>query len=234
MAVVSNRYDDALVLSLDVGGSVDHSALALIRLKLEGPSNMPRAEHAVVMQLERLPLKHAYAELVSYVSGIMTRLSQQVPAYKTFIFDATGVGRPLIESFTTYMPSNVKIVPAVIVGASGRAVSSASEYGIVSVGKREIVSTLMYLITSGKIRFARNLKAFGELIEEVRNFKLYITETGHAQMRGTQDDLLMALGLGAWWSAVAYGLGRAVEVLPVEEKRPRFVTGARLRTESDI
>ena len=71
-----------------------------------------------------------------------------------------------------------------------------------NVPKRELVSTIQVLLQTKRLRIPSLLPEAQVLLEEMTNFQVKISLTGHdsygAWREGTHDDLLLAVALACW------------------------------------
>ena len=137
------------------------------------------------------------------------------------MIDATGVGAPIADMFRQ---KQLSFLPVIITGAD----QVSSDQRAVRVPKRDLISTLQVLLQTKKLKIAGSLPEAQILIEELLNFQVKISVTGHdsygAWREGTHDDLILATSLACWASEK--------KLLPSGLRNPRVRTERRRLTVS--
>lgn len=207
------------VLAVDLGQSVDPTALALLEIvpRLEAmraaailPVDLDKAAAAEarapgglasidVRALERLPLGMDYTQQVAHVTRRM-RDPNLAPLHPTLVIDRTGCGRPVFDLFkrTGLDPIGVTIVAGTDIDTRVE-----GEHNVFKVSKLRLVSRLQAALHAGELRIAAELAEAQNLLSELQNFRATISEaTGFASFgarEGAHDDLVLAVAIGAWW-----------------------------------
>jgi hypothetical protein len=187
-------------IGLDLGQATDPSALAV--LEQTRPAREDEDAYAVreaiyaVRELRRWPLGTAYPAIVAEVGRLVS--TPPLPNCQ-LVIDGTGCGRAVVDLFrlSAIRPS---VRPVLI--TAGHAVSS-DEHGYTHVAKVQLVSTMMALMGTRRLKFAKQLPLAKTVEKELQTFKAKITnkgnETFEADWReGAHDDLVLAVALAAW------------------------------------
>ena len=113
------------------------------------------------------------------------------------VVDATGVGTPVVDMFRR-APLECSMLPVTITGGNHQ---SRGPDGY-SVPKRDLVTGLQVLLERDELRMPEELDAGGQLVKELMNMQVKVSEGGHdsygAFRSGEHDDLVLALGLACW------------------------------------
>jgi len=149
-----------------------------------------------VMGTRRLKLGLPYPEIVRQVIAIAGMLpgARQL----TYVVDATGVGRPVVDLLRQEVGNVAPIVPVVF--TAGDAVRY--EDGSYRVPKKDLVHNVMVLLQTGKLRIAERSEDSRALVSELTNMRIKISSNEHtayeAWRQGQHDDLVFALSLACW------------------------------------
>jgi hypothetical protein len=214
------------IIGLDIGQVYDPAALTIVeREQVRTAWDMqPRYQ---ARHLERFPLGTGYTEmcahavkygapcggcggaskggLVEQVEAYLKRLPVPVgwewqggtnPPYRLLI-DATGVGRPIVETFRHRGLAAI----AVVLHAGDRVTQHAwNDY---TVPKRVLIGALQVALQTGRFRVAKALPDAAVLVKEALNFQYKLTPAGHdmygAWREGQHDDLLLSAALTVWY-----------------------------------
>jgi len=204
-----------LVAGLDLGQSQDYSALTVVEafpsmleqemayideelhlpaarmVQVEG---LPLAYH--VRHLERYPLKMSYPSIVNDVRLKMASIPEALLS-----IDQTGCGRPVFDLFEAagLEPVGVSITGGDTVHGEGRTWR---------VPKRDLVGVLQVAFQADRLKVANRLAEAKTLVEELLNFRVSISQSGHdsyeAWRSGTHDDLVLAVALACWTATLCY------------------------------
>ena len=142
-----------------------------------------------VRHIERMKLGTPYPEVIKRVQELIT--SQEVAGKYMLIVDYTGVGRPV---FDMALKAGLEAVGATITG--GDAITCKGRQ--VRVAKRVLVSTVMAVMQTGRLKFAEGMHGAGALKDELLNFRVKITDSAndiYSAREGAHDDLVIALAL---------------------------------------
>lgn len=194
-------------MGLDLGQVKDYTALTII----ERPPGIPFNYH--VRALKRFPIGTSYPDIVAKINDVTKHPDVQP---NLLVLDATGVGAPIADMFRQ---KNLYFIPVIITGADKVNIGQ----GVLRVPKRDLVSTLQVLLQTEKLKIAGSLSESQTLVEELLNFQVKISVTGHdsygAWREGTHDDLILATSLACWASEK--------KLLPKGLMNPRLRTGRR-------
>lgn len=208
MAQLTNRW----VMAVDVGQSKDYTALVILqslRIREKDDSD----PFAKATETRRHDLIHAerfnqmpYPEQIERVleryqelRRISEREHDSAPTH--LVVDATGVGKPILDSFR-----EAGARPEGIIITGGDATTKGD--GVTRVPKRELATTLQVAIQGGRLKIAAELPLAETLRKEFLGFKVKISLSGHARFgndvgewrRGDakHDDLVLATAMGVW------------------------------------
>jgi hypothetical protein len=199
---VSREY----ILGLDLGQMSDFAALALLE-KTDTGRAVDRPEFDVTY-LHRWPIGTPYPKIVE---GVALMLNKPPFCYErtgvplrfrtkrqptTLAVDATGVGRPVVDTFAERnLPA--RLLPVTITGGH----KAHSESGGYLVPKRILVSTLQVALQNKRLRIAAKLPEAATLSKELQDFQLTFTENAndtYEGRKGAHDDLVLAVALALW------------------------------------
>jgi hypothetical protein len=190
-------------LGVDLGQSQDPTAVVLVeREQVTLPEIDPESYERIIDYVyhvkgtRRLKLGTPYPEIVRQVTSIASMLPG--PRQLTYVVDATGVGRPVVDLLRDAIGSVAPIVPVVFTGGD----SVRYEDGFYRVPKKDLVHNVMVLLQSGKLRIAERSEDSRALVNELTNMRIKITpeanSTYEAWRQGQHDDLVFALSLACW------------------------------------
>jgi hypothetical protein len=197
---------DRFIVGLDIGKSVDPTAICILHHKIvgldkytnylkKGFSKQHASESFHVVHLERLPLHTPYPQQVHHVKALLSRppLSERTP----LIMDDTGVGRPIGGQFIEggLRPKRVTIT-------AGLEVTQHSG-DTWHVPKSYLISNMESRIHSGELQVALELKEAGPLRDELADFERHVSDSGRTTWGarvGKHDDIVLACSLAVWWA----------------------------------
>ena len=190
---------------LDLGQAHDFTALAVLERSWHGEEGA-RVARFDVRHLERVR-GAPYPDVVELVRA---RIAAARPRSRAaaLVVDKTGVGAPVVDMVRR---AGLRCRVAAVTITAGDAVAwEGDEY---RVPKRDVVSTLAVLLQSGRLRVARALPEAATFAREATNFRARISAAGRDSYgaggagdgwrEGPHDDLLLAVGLAAWYAAEA-------------------------------
>lgn len=202
------------IVGLDLGQSRDPTALVVLEAEpvpqpasgqttsvspAARPAFRPRVSNATpsteswqVRHLERYPLNRPYPEYVQHTLDLM-----RTPELRgaTLVIDYTGVGRPVFDMFSAagLYPIGILITGGISVSHVGR---------IWRVPKRDLVTAVLALVQSKRMRISSYIPEAQILIQELLNFRIKVTLSGHDQYEawrdGDHDDLVLATACAGW------------------------------------
>lgn len=177
-------------VGLDLGQARDYTAVAILE----------RSQKECtwgVRHLHRFPLGTPYPSLVESTRDLVRR--PPLLGNVQLVIDATGVGRPVLDIFRRGNMGH-RVVGVSIHG--GDAVSQDPSISGYRVPKRDLVSNLQLLFQQRRLRIPTNLRESDILIQELRSFRVQISDAGHdsygAWRSGEHDDMVLAVALAAW------------------------------------
>ena len=171
-------------MGVDLGQTADYTAITILEEREESSYD--------VRYLERLR-NTPYPQIVRRLDHLVKRL----PEKPSMAVDATGVGRPVIDMIRdAHLPAS--IYPITLTGGDAVTQDGMERH----VPKRDVASTIAVLLQTGRLRIARGLKESETLLQELLNFRVKISLSGHdsyeAWREKEHDDLVLAVGLAAW------------------------------------
>jgi len=179
------------ILGLDLGQARDFTALTVIQKS----DNTEETKAYDLISLKRYPLGTSYPKIVENVNEIMNR--EELKEKSSLVADATGVGRPVIDLLKT---KDLRPVGITITGGTEVSVDSNGYY---KVPKKDLISQLLILLETERLKIIPTLDLAQTLITEILNFKVKITESAHdtyeSGREGIHDDLVLAAALACWY-----------------------------------
>jgi hypothetical protein len=194
-------------VGLDLGQSVDYTALAVIHLIHTRTPEGQAAKRFHLRHLERYPLRTPYPEIAEKVSALVRdeklspteydplrgRYSSQPPALTV---DNTGVGVAVTDLLKG---KGLRFTPVTIT-AGDEAHKTGRNW---RVPERDLVAALEVPFHTGELKVAEGLTLWPVLREELLNFRRKINlKTAHdsyEHWRDTDhDDLVLATALACW------------------------------------
>ena len=175
------------VVGLDLGQSVDPTAIAVIR-RLDYGDDKPLFECG---HLERLPLHIPYPSIIRHVKSLMARLP---PA--ELVVDKTGVGAPVVDLLWSAGLNPI----AVSITAGDTVTNEGTNW---HVPKLILVSRLQALLHDGRLKIQASLPDASALKRELADFRARVSDTGQWRFgarEGAHDDLVLSLGIALWRS----------------------------------
>ena len=195
----TSRYTmrSGFVVGVDLGQSNDFTAITIIDRQIDVVNEVQQPGRYQVPHLQRLKLGTSYPDVVAIVGRILKALpSRREPA--TLIVDATGVGRPVVD-----LMKKAGLNPVAVSITGGANENSSGDFAY-SIPKRNLVSSLQITLQSGRLKIARGLPEAETLINELLNFKVKISLSGHdsyeAWRESIHDDLVLSAALAVWWA----------------------------------
>ncbi len=238
MKLPDAKHGRDFIIGVDLGQARDYTAIAILERieELTGEAAKGRWLTQVryeMPHLERPPLGTSYPAIIARLKDLIARL----PAHERLkiVVDRTGVGRPVVDLMRA---AKLKIIPVTIT-AGGK--MSGGAFGGYNVPKKELVSNLVIVFQSNRLKIARALPEAPVLVEELQNFKLKITTAGNdtyeAWRESDHDDLVLAAAMAAW-----YGEKRLRSILklppmpraPIETRQPTLDELIKLQPDREL
>ena len=208
------QTDHQFTLAADIADQNDYTALVLLHSyrehaprdvsKFEQDQPKPVRRH-VILHVERW--RHiGYPEQVrriverfEEVRGHVAGLNLRNPRLE-LVVDATGLGRPILDSLRE---ANLRPRGIVITGGGDAA---SKRDGITTVPKQTLATTLQVVLQSQRLRLADDVSLDEVLYRELHGFRVKVTLSGHARFgndvgawrEAEHDDLVLAVALGVW------------------------------------
>jgi hypothetical protein len=171
---------------LDLGQYKDYTAWCVVE---RCPGIVPEYH---IRSLKRFALGTSYPDIVQQVQTA-TKHHDIVP--NLLLVDNTGVGAAVSDLLRQ---AQIYFVPITITGGD----KVTRDGRGIKVPKRDFVSTLQVLFQTKLLKIARGLPEAKILTEELLNFQVKISLSGHdsygAWREGTHDDLVLAVALACW------------------------------------
>ena len=195
-----NIEERTFFISADLGQTTDYTAISIIERIVKGRGVLGldgEGEYTFHLRhIERPPRGTEYPVIVDRLVELFN--SPHMAAHnRVVVVDMTGVGRPVYDmlrraGFRRSL-SAITITAGEIVTAPGR-----WQYG---VPKRDLVTNLQVLLQNGSLRIAKGIREADALVDELMNFTVKITASGHdvyGGRSGVHDDIVLSVAMGAW------------------------------------
>lgn len=181
-------------IGLDLGQVSDYTAVCVVEA-------YPPLQYGV-RHLERYRLGTPYPTIVEKATTLVQLLTRG-DSTPRLVVDATGVGRPVVDLLT-----QAGLNPIAITITGGDTPSrNGREW---RVPKRDLVGALVVAFQGQRLKIAEALPEARTLIDELLNFKVKISASGHdsyeAWREGVHDDLVLSVAM-AVWAARQFGTG---------------------------
>ncbi len=191
------RPRDEWILGLDVGQSIDPSAVCVLNYKVIPGEHVrdeknrvlrqTKTERFLVRHLERLPLQMSYPRQIEHVANLLGR---EPLIGATFALDYTGCGRPVADQF-----ERAGLRPQKVLITAGNEVTRHGG-DTWHVPKGFLVSGLESRMHSGELKIAPELTESPALKDEMRDFGRKVSESGRVTYNarsGAHDDLILSI-----------------------------------------
>jgi hypothetical protein len=190
-------------VGVDLGQAQDYSAVVIAeRLShpiSENADGQELLDEFHIRHCERLPLGTSYEDQKQHIKKLITHATRKNPDQQiTLIVDATGVGRPVIDSMRG---DGLKPIPVTVHGGQSVTCDESGWH----VPKRDLVAAAKVLLGKKQLKIGRGLPFADVLINELQNFQVKVNiATGHdsyeAWREGAHDDLVFAVSLACWYA----------------------------------
>ncbi len=192
---------ESLIVGVDLGQTHDYTAISTLeKYQVYSAWNNEKVGQPFyhIRFLERVALGTPYPEVVRITETVYKNLQEQLGERPVLVIDSSGVGRPVFDAF-----KEIDLNPVGIVIHGGSAVSRLDGRKW-SVPKRDIIGYLQILNQSNRLIISPKLELRETFIHELLNIRVKINiNTGHdsyeAWREGDHDDIVLAVGCGAWW-----------------------------------
>jgi hypothetical protein len=198
---VTMRASDRFVLGLDIGQSIDPSAVCVLQhvrrpLGTWVPDDRAKRwrqavdEKFLVRHLERLPLGTPYPLQVEHVARLLDRPPLNDGC--DFALDFTGCGRPVADMFV-----RAGLRPRCILITGGNEITQPAPAQW-NVPKLTLISQLEARLHSGELKIAPAIVESEALKGELKDFSRKVSEAGRVTYdarSGAHDDLVLAVAI---------------------------------------
>jgi len=218
-----SETETSYILGLDLGQKSDPSALTVVEKQVQtetrvetsvsGPNRRggtvterARPRHDLV-HLDRFELGTPYPEIVRQAAAVMA--APETGPDPTLVLDATGLGQPVVDQFHE---EGLRPVEILFTGAD-EVTRDGRRY---KVPKKDLATTVQALLGSDRLQIAEGLPLAGQLVTELKNFRVKITDSGRARFEhaseSDHDDTVLSLAMATWYgeSAATQGPKSAV------------------------
>jgi hypothetical protein len=186
------------------------SGVYRINRELGRPAHPP----LYLRHLERYELGTPYPEVIQRVIRLLTRPPIRYHLERTrLIVDATGVGRPVVDSFRAQGVHPVSI----LIHGGDRVTQEVAGIGDITlrVPKRDLVAAVQTTLQSRRLQIAAGLPLADVLRKELLGFRVKIDpRTAHDSYshwrEGDHDDLVLATAVACWY--------RETTNVPIEQR----------------
>jgi hypothetical protein len=169
-----------------------------LALRLSGQYGRPAEVPLAVRHLQRFELGTKYTDVVGRVASLVRSEPLRHMA-AVLIVDKTGVGAPVLDSFT-----HAGLGAVAITLHGGSSVTRDPQRAGFRVPKRDLVAVTQVLLQNGRLRVASGLPEAETLKKELLNFRVNIDpKTAHDSYEhwreDDHDDLVLAVSMAAWF-----------------------------------
>ena len=205
-------------MGVDLGQARDSTAVAVIE-RVDAPQPPVRRVGGILVQGEPAPATYALRPLerpalgTSYIIIVQRVIALlDMPPLDRFsvplVLDKTGVGTAVVDLFTA-----AGVRPRAVTISGGDRPNIVDPYDL-RVPKRDLASTLVALLQTGRLKVAKSLPLAQAFADELSAFRLKVSPTGNdsyeAWRESDHDDLVLSVALAAWWAEM-FGQQRAQE-----------------------
>lgn len=194
---------EAVFFGLDIGRAQDYSALSIVARKWFTPhaediDPTKLVSRYYVMYMRRFELNTPY-EIVEQEVARLWKMPELMASRNWALGDMTGVGAPVMEGIRK------KHVPMIGIVITGGATVSQPEPNEYHVPKEALVTQLVKLAQSGRLRVMKGVKYQQEFKEELGAFgykinKLSSTVSYESIENAVHDDLVISVAMATWFA----------------------------------
>jgi hypothetical protein len=157
--------------------------------------------------MERYEFGTPYPEIIEHVIRLLTRHPVRAHLDHTrLLVDATGVGRPVVDSFRARGVHPISI----LIHGGERVTQEVAVPGdiILRVPKRDLVGAVQTLLQNQRLRIAERMALSDVLRKELLNFRVKVDpKTAHDTYshwrEADHDNLVLAVACAAWYREFA-------------------------------
>jgi hypothetical protein len=204
--VIEVRNRDAWVVGVDLGKSVDSTAIAILHHTVKGlgtgtPNHINKTwrqdsvQRFDLVHLQRLPLGMNYVSQAHAIGEILKREPLRCANAK-LVVDQSGVGVGVVDLMESHglRPIRLQITAG----------SEETQEGMIHrVAKTILISRLEAAMHSGELHVAADLREADALRDELKDFQRHVTASGAntwSAREGKHDDIVLAVSYGIWWA----------------------------------
>ncbi|MET3990586.1 hypothetical protein [Bradyrhizobium sp. RT10b] len=203
---VEVRERDAWVVGVDLGKSVDSTAIGVMHHTIKGMGS-GKADHVTkiwrqdsvqrfdLLHLQRLPLGMNYVAQAHAIGELMRREPLKSAKAK-LVIDQSGVGAGVVDLMEA---NGLRPIRLQITAGS----EQTQEGNIFRVAKTILISKLEAGMHSKELHVAAELSEADSLRDELRDFQRHVTASGAntwSARAGKHDDIVLAVSYGIWWA----------------------------------
>jgi hypothetical protein len=181
-----HRNRSEFFVGVDLGQAKDYTAIAVV-------------EGGHVYQVRHLVRERGvpYPAIVDQIHSLM-HSRELVEARTALVVDQTGVGAPVVDLLRQ------KWLNPIAITITGGDRPSAEDKTHWRVPKRDLISNLVVLSQTQRLKIAAGLEEAPTLADELQNLRVKIDlRTAHDSYttwrEGQHDDLVLAVALALWW-----------------------------------
>jgi hypothetical protein len=203
----SSEFETSYTVGVDLGQSVDPTAIAIVRASPVSDDEDPDPLFQVGY-LERLPLNTPYPGVIGHVARLLAHPNLQPDRIEPeLVIDFTGVGRPVFDMFQSKGLSPI----GVGITAGDTIIKDEKDSRIWKVPKIILISGLQAVLHDGRLKIQKELADAPALVSELQDLRATVTDSGYWKFgarEGKHDDLVLALAIAVWRANIQYNSGR--------------------------
>lgn len=186
-------------ISADLGQANDYTAISILERIIKGPGVLGRyGEGEVAYHLRHIERPQQGTEYPVVVDRLIELYqSPQLDQYpKAVVIDFTGVGRPVFDLMRR--SGFHQSLNAISITGGDHVTYNGP---VRNVPKRDLVTNLQVMLQNGTMKIAKGIKETDALVEELANFQVKITASGHdvyGGRSGVHDDIVLSVAMAAW------------------------------------
>lgn len=200
MVTVNLEHAESVCVGVDIGQSVDHSAIAVVARVLTSEAQEWAAMPLyVVPYLRRFPLGTPFHQIEEEVAALWGSDYLRYTS-NSIVVDKTGVGAPVVESMRRNhcLPVNAVLI------TSGDHEAYHPESDSFHVPKSHLVTGLQQLVQRRRFQTLEDVESRADFFNELADFSYKIDRNSgrvsyEAATERTHDDLVVATALAVWF-----------------------------------
>jgi len=196
------------LISIDLGQQNDYTAICIVERIMRGDpfkegftfKNLYKEYHLV--DIFRPELGTPYPQIIKIIESIYN--SEELRGRsKAIVIDQTGVGRPVFDEMQQIWRR--RLYGITITGGREVSIPTRNQF---CVPKRDLIVSLQPALQNGEFRIAKGLQLADTLIQELQDFRVKISPTGHDSYESwrekTHDDIVLSAAQAAWLLQTRY------------------------------